>query len=175
MFDELPPEQLGEYAAQFLHAWNSHDPSRLIALSHPDVLWEDPFIADGGKLIGHDALRGWLESVWVSMPDLTFEIDGSLHLALDRRSVMVGWPGTGTMTGPLDPPGFAPTHGRVEMTGADTHWLRNGLLAHVRTVTDVMTVGRQIGAAPAPGSAAERFGTVMQHLAARKMRRATGR
>jgi hypothetical protein len=109
------------------------------------------------------------------MPDLTFAIDGSIHLALDRPSVMVGWRGTGTMTGRLNPPGFSPTNGPVEMTGADTHWLRNGLLARVRTVTDVMAVGRQIGAAPAPGSGTEGISTLMQRLAARKLRRTAAR
>jgi hypothetical protein len=169
-FDELSREQVEGFADKFLAAWNSHDPSQLVALSTADVLWEDPYI-EGGRLVGHQALSDWLSSVWRSMPDLTFEIVGSLHLALDQRSAMVNWRGVGTMTGELRPPGFAPTNGRVEMLGADTHWMRDGKLAHVLTVTDVMAVGRQIGAAPQPGSRAERMGIVMQRLAARKMRK----
>lgn len=169
-FEELSPERVEQFAQQFLDAWNSHDPSRLVALSNPDVRWEDPYI-EGGRLVGHQALSEWLTSVWRSMPDLTFEVVGSLHLALDRRSVMVGWRGVATMTGELTPPGFAPTNGRVEMLGADTHWFQDGKLAHVLTVTDVMAVGRQIGAAPQPGSRAEHLGVVMQRLAARKLRK----
>jgi steroid delta-isomerase-like uncharacterized protein len=173
-FDELSGERVEEFAQQFLDAWNSHDPNRLVALSNPDVLWEDPYI-EGGHLVGHAALSEWLGSVWRSMPDLTFEIVGNLHLALDRRSAMVNWRGVATMTGELQPPGFAPTNGRVEMFGADTHWFRDGKLARVLTVTDVMAVGRQIGAAPQPGSGAERLGVLMQRLAARKMRRSSRR
>lgn len=169
-FDELSPEQVKAFADEFLAAWNSHDPARLVALSQPDVLWEDPYI-EGGRLVGHQALSEWLTSVWRSMPDLTFEIVDSLHLGLDRRSAMVNWRGVATMTGELHPPGFAPTNGPVEMFGADTHWLRDGKLTHVLTVTDVMAVGRQIGAAPQPGTAAERMGVMMQRLAARKMRK----
>jgi hypothetical protein len=33
-----------------------------------------------------------------------------------------------------------------------------------------MALGRQIGAAPAPGSGAERFGVLIQKLAARRLR-----
>lgn len=50
---------------------------------------------------------------------------------------------------------------------------RGGKLSHVLTVTDVMAVGRQIGAAPQTGSRAERAGVMMQRLAARKMRKSS--
>ena len=104
------------------------------------------------------------------MPDLIFELNGLLHLAEDGRSVMAAWRGVATMTGPLDPPGFAPTGQRVEMFGVDTHWIKDGRLVRVRTVTDVMAVARQIGAAPEPGTMAERAGVLVQRLAARRLR-----
>jgi steroid delta-isomerase-like uncharacterized protein len=159
------------FAADFLAAWNSHDPERLVALAQPDVRWEDPFIRDGA-LEGHAALREWLRQVWRALPDLDFVLDGEVHLALDGRSAMASWTGTATMTGPLDPPGFAPTGDRVDMAGVDTHWFREGRLVRVRTVTDVTAVARQIGAAPAPGSLAERAGVAAQRVTAWRRRHA---
>ena len=104
------------------------------------------------------------------MPDLTFEWDGPLHLAEDGRSVKVAWRGVASMTGPLNPPGYAPTGQRVEMSGVDTLWIKDGRLVRVRSVTDVMAVARQIGAAPEPGTMAERVGVLVQRLAARRLR-----
>ena len=167
--DQLSPEAVQAFSLEFLDAWNSHDPQRLLALTNQEVVWEDPFI-DGGRLVGHDALEQWIRSIWRAMPDLAFETVGSLHLALDGRSVMSAWRGTGTMTGVLDPPGFSPTNQGVEMSGTDTHWFRDGRLIHVVTATDVMAVGRQIGAAPMAGTVSERVGVALQRLTARRLR-----
>ncbi len=172
--DPVSAESARSFADNLLAAWNSHDAERFVALSDPAVRWEDPYIP-GGRLDGHDALRDWLAAVWRAMPDLIVELDGPLHLAEDGRSVMVAWRGVASMTGPLDPPGFAPTGQRVEMSGVDTHWLEDGRVVRVRTVTDVMAVARQIGAAPEPGTTAERVGVLVQRLAARRLRHRRGR
>jgi len=168
--DPVSAESARSLADGLLAAWNSHDAERLVALSDPTVRWEDPSIP-GGRLDGHDALRDWLAGTWRALPDLTFEWDGPLHLAEDGRSVMAAWRGVATMTGPLNPPGFAPTGQRVEMSGADTLWIKDGRLVRVRSVSDVMAVARQIGAAPEPGTMAERVGVLVQRLAARRLRR----
>ena len=167
--DPVSAESARSFADNLLAAWNSHDPERLVALSDPAVGWEVPYIP-GGRLDGHDALREWLAGIWRAMPDLVFELDGPLHLAQDGRSVMAAWRGVASITGPLDPPGFAPTGQRVEMSGVDTHWVKDGRLVRVRTVTDVMAVARQIGAAPEPGTMAERVGVLVQRLAAWRLR-----
>ena len=70
----------------------------------------------------------------------------------------------------LDPPGFAPTNGLIEMTGVDIHEFEGNLVKRVHTETDAMAMGRQIGAAPLPGSAGERFGVLLQKLVARRLR-----
>jgi len=134
-FDQLSPEQVEAFTDRFISAWNSHDPSQLVALSNPDVMWDDDII-EGGRLVGHQALIEWLSAIWWTVPDLTFEIVGNPRLALDRRSATVNWRGTGTMTGERQSPGSAPTNGPVEWFGSDTHWMRKGKLAHVLTVND---------------------------------------
>jgi hypothetical protein len=75
------------------------------------------------------------------------------------------------MTGPLDPPGFAPSGGKVESRGIDIHEFRDGLIAHVYTATDVASVAGQIGAMPPPGTIGEKLGVNVQKLMARRLRK----
>jgi steroid delta-isomerase-like uncharacterized protein len=161
-----------DWPPRFAAAWNSHDPGRLAALATDDVFWEDPFIHGEGHLEGAAALRDWLTSVWRAIPDLTFAIVGEPLVSLDRTKLGAYWRGTGRNTGPLEPPGFAPTDRTVLMTGFDLHEFRDGLLSRVVTVTDVNSVARQIGAAPPPNSLGERLGVRVQRLGAARMRRA---
>jgi steroid delta-isomerase-like uncharacterized protein len=168
----IAPERARQWAQKFIDAWNSHDPERLLALASDDVVWEDPFIP-GGALHGKEALREWLASLWRATPDLHFEVVGQPFISLDGKQLAAAWKGSGRFTGQLDPPGFAPTNGIIEMTGVDIHEFEGELLKKVHTETDAMDLGRQIGAAPAPGSGGERFGVLMQRLAARRFRAQT--
>lgn len=165
----MTADRARDWAARFVDAWNSHDPEQLLGLTADDVVWEDPFIV-GGILRGKAALRDWLASLWRATPDLHFELVGEPFLSLDGSQLAAAWKGTGRFTGPLDPPGFAPTNGLIEMTGVDIHEFDGELVKRVHTETDAMALGRQIGAAPPPGSGGERFGVLMQKLAARRMR-----
>lgn len=165
----ITPDRAREWGRLFLAAWNSHDPEQLLALATEDVLWEDPFIL-GGTLRGKAALREWLTSLWRATPDLRFELLGEPFISLDGTQLAAAWKGMGRFTGVLDPPGFAPTNGVIEMTGVDIHEFEGNLVKRVHTETDAMAMGRQIGAAPLPGSGAERFGVWLQKLAARRQR-----
>jgi steroid delta-isomerase-like uncharacterized protein len=168
----ITPERARQWADKFVDAWNSHNPERLLELATEDVVWEDPFI-QGGSLRGKTALREWLSSIWRATPDLRFDLIGEPFISLDGTRLAAAWKGVGRFTGPLEPPGFAATNGAVEMTGVDIHEFDGELVKRVQTQTDAMGLGRQIGAAPAQGSGAERFGVLMQRLAARRMRAKT--
>ena len=109
--------------------------------------------------------------VWRAVPDLEFMFDGEPFVSADGLRVGSLWHGVGTNSGPLAPPGFAATNARVVMHGFDAHEFRDGLLSRVVTVTDVNALARQIGAAPAPGSAAEKAGVAAQRLIAWRQRR----
>jgi steroid delta-isomerase-like uncharacterized protein len=167
---QISQEQARDWVERFFAGWNSHDPDQLLALATEDVVWEDPFIPDG-LLRGRAAVREWLSSIWVAMPDLTFELVGDPFISIDGTQIAAAWKGTGKMTGPLEPPGFAPTGGRIEITGIDIHEFDGELVRRVATATDTMGMGRQIGAAPPPGSGGERVGVLMQRLTARRLRR----
>jgi hypothetical protein len=74
------------------------------------------------------------------------------------------WKGSGTHTGPLDPPGFAPTGKRLEFEGVDLHEYRDGRVSRLRIVFDMMEVGRQLGTLPKAGSPVEKAGAAAQRL-----------
>jgi predicted ester cyclase len=106
----------------------------------------------------------------VAVPDLTFEWLGEPFISVDGSRMAAAWKGVGHMTGRLEPPGFAPTGGRVEVTGIDIHEFDGELVRRVVTATDTIAMGRQIGAAPAAGSRGELVGELMQRLTARRLR-----
>jgi len=159
------------WVQRFVDAWHWHDPERLASLCTDDVLWEDPFIHPGGVAHGKDELRTWLASIFRAMPDLRFDVEGEPLVSLDGTTIAAVWRGTGTVTGPLDPPGFAPTGQQAELRGVDVHTFRDGILAHVVTITDLNAAGRQLGAVPPAGSRREKAVVVLQRLNARRMRR----
>lgn len=102
--------------------------------------------------------------------DYRFEPTEPPYLSTDGRKAIVPWRMTGTMTGPLDPPGMAPTGQAVTLEG-DDHWeLRDGLMARCRILFDANALSVQLGATPPPGSTGERIGLLLQHLVARRMR-----
>ena len=165
----IRPERAREWARRFVDAWNSHDPEQLLSLTTEDVIWEDPGVP-GGSLRGKAALRELLSSFFRAMPDAHFEAVGEPFISLDGTQLAGAWKGAGRFTGTLDPPGFAPTNGVIEMAGVDIHEFEGELIRRVHTVTDMMAIGRQLGALPTEGSVGERFGVLMQRLAARRLR-----
>lgn len=159
-----------QWIPRFLDGWLSHDPDRLAEMSTPDVRWEDPFIYGTGELRGRDGLREWLRSIFRAFPGVKFEVVGEPMISLDRTRLSFEWIGFTTMSGPLTPPGFAPTGTEITVRGVDIHAFRGDQLAHCLTITDVAAVALQIGAMPPPGSIGEKLGVQVQHLMARRLR-----
>jgi hypothetical protein len=85
------------------------------------------------------------------------------------------WRFTGRMTGPLDPPGFAPTNELVTFSGVDLWEFDGDRIRRTEALFDVNGIAVQIGAAPAPGSTGEKIGVTLQRLEAAKRRRRAGR
>lgn len=70
------------------------------------------------------------------------------------------------MTGPLTPPGFAPTGARLRFETADFSHFEGGLLSRHTVVLNMLDLARQIGAVPQSGTLGGRVGVWMQHVAA---------
>ena len=155
-------EFMDDFLPRWEAAWNSHQPERLLELMTEDVVYDDS--AWTATMRGHADVRPFLESIWRAVPDLHFEMTEGpfLHPAAPKAAAF--WRGTGTHTGPLDPPGFAPTGKRIEFEGADLHVYRDGRICRLNIVFDMMDVARQLGALPRAGSRVEKVVAAAQRL-----------
>ncbi len=158
-----------DFGRRWLDAWNSHQAERVLELMTEDIVYDDS--AWPRTMRGHDQVREFLAHTWRAFPDLEFELVDGPYLSPDEPKAAIYWKGTATFTGPLDPPGFAPTGQRIEMEGGDFQEYHDGRVSRLRIVFDTTTSGRQIGAIPPHGSRAERFGAMLQKLAARRLRK----
>lgn len=70
------------------------------------------------------------------------------------------------MTGPLTPPGLAPTGGRLSFETAEFSHFEGGLLARHTVVLNMLDLARQIGVVPQADKLGDRVGAWMQHVAA---------
>lgn len=151
---------------QRLHAAvNAHDAQDVAALCCEDVVWEDPAAPE--TLHGRDSvLRFHRDIMFPALPDVQVELIDGPYLSPDGAGVAVRLRISGTMTGPLTPPGFAPTGGPLIFETAEFSRFRGGLLAHHTVVLDMLDLARQIGAVPQPGTLGARVGLWMQHVTA---------
>jgi predicted ester cyclase len=136
-------------------------------------VWQDPAARE--PLRGREAVyRFHRDIMFRALPDVSLKLVDGPYLSLDHAGVAVRLRITGTMTGPLTPPGFAPTWGPVEFETAEFSHFDGDLLARHTVVLDMLGLARQIGAVPAAGGLGERVGVWLQHLAARRARRRRG-
>lgn len=168
-------EFLDEFVQRYGDAWRSCDPARVVAECTVDTVWRVPGTTD--PLVGRVAVAEWLASLFRMMPDALFEYPvGPPFASVDGTAAAARFRLQGTMRGPMEPPGFAATDSPIVDEGVEVYEeFRDGLLARCTIVFDALHVARQIGAAPAPGSRAERMGVLMQRLQARTMRRSARR
>jgi steroid delta-isomerase-like uncharacterized protein len=150
------------FAERWEAAWNSHQAERVLELMTEDIVYDDS--AWPKPMRGHGDVREFLTSVWRGMPDLQFEMVEGPFLHPGQPVATTYWRGTGTFTGPLDPPGFAPTGARLEIDGFDLQEYRDGRVCRLRIVTDMMEASRQLGLMPAHGSRVEKAGAAAQRL-----------
>ena len=160
---ELDPAWVGDFLGRWAAAWNSHQPERLLELMTEDIVYDDS--AWPTTMHGHGDVRAFLDHAWRAFPDLSFEATDGPYLVPGRSQAAFYWKGSGTNTGPIDPPGFAATGKRIEFHGADFHEYRDGRVCPLRIVFDMMDVGVQLGTLPPPGSALEKAGAAAQRLA----------
>jgi predicted ester cyclase len=168
-------QQIGaEFSRDFLQrlhaAVNAHDARAVAALCSEDVLWTDPAAPE--PLRGREAVyRFHRDLMFRALPDVTVELIDGPYLAVDGAGVAARLRIRGTMTGPLAPPGFAPTGAPIEFESAEFSRFEGGLLKRHTVVLDMLALARQIGAVPKAGTVADRIGVRLQHLTARRARR----
>jgi steroid delta-isomerase-like uncharacterized protein len=144
-----------DFSQQWLDAWNSHEPERLLALMTEDIVYEDT--AWPRTMHGHGDVREFVHHAWTGIPDMRFEMRAGPFVHAHEPRAAFWWNGFGTHTGPIDPPGLAPSGRSLTFDGADFHEYRDGKVARLRIVFDMGAVMRQLGVLPEAGSREEKL------------------
>ena len=132
-------------------AINEHDVDKIIALHTPDAVLEDPALT--APVTGRAAIAVEFTAMFRAFPDFQFLMDELEVYVADSGRVAARWHFTGTMTGPIDPPGYAPTGKKASLSGVCLYEYQDGLIARHTIVYDTMAMLRQVGIMPATDSA----------------------
>jgi predicted ester cyclase len=116
-------------------------------------------------LRGPEIYRRTVNMYREAFPDVRMVVDDAIS-ADDK--VVLRWHSEGTHRGELA--GLAPTGARVTVTGISIDQWRDGKVVEAWAQWDNLGLARQLGAAPPEGSMAEKLGTGVQRLMARRMR-----
>jgi steroid delta-isomerase-like uncharacterized protein len=163
---------LARFTARYLAAWNDHDAAAMGELVTDDIVWEDPSLPEPAR--GPAAVQAFMRDAWVAFPDLRFDEGDDPHLSFAGDKVAWRWRMRGTNTGPIDPPGFAPTGRAIEIDGVDLWTMRDGRIARYRAFWDFNALAIQLGLAPAPGSRMQDAAVKLQRFGARVTARRRG-
>jgi steroid delta-isomerase-like uncharacterized protein len=167
--------ELREFAARWLEAWNSHDLDTLESMVTEDITWEDP--AQFGETVhGRAEFRKFTQDFFRGIPDVRFDPMGTPYIPLEGEGLAVRWRMTGTFTGDLalwgkrygpNPPAYAPTGRSVDIEGVDLYEFRDGLLSKWTIVYDLFGLSRQLGLVPPADSRMTPIMVRVQRLMAR--------
>ena len=165
----MGPDSTHDLATRQLAAVNAHDSVAIGALFSADAIIETPTLP-GGRGTGPEAIRADYATLFRAFPDLVVEETDRLA-SPDGTRVAILWTASATHTGPLDPPGFAPTFVRGGSRGMSHTEVQDGQIVGFRLFYDLNDLGRQLGAVPPSGSTGERIGVALQRMKARSLRR----
>ena len=157
-----------DFFPRWLDAWNSHEADRLLALMTEDVAYDDS--GWPATMHGHADVRQFLGHAWTAFPDMRFELKDGPFLHPSKAAATATWNGSLTHTGPLDPPGIAPTGKQVTFQGFDLHEYRDGKVARLWICFDVAGIMRDLGVLPPVGSRAEQVTAKLANLQTRLRR-----
>jgi predicted ester cyclase len=161
---------VGNLIQRIVTAFNAHDADGYVAVMTEDVIFEHS--AAPAPMHGRAEVSAfYTNTLWKAFPDLTMELMDGPFFHPHAPRISFNWLAAGTHTGPLDPPGLAPTGKRVEFDVREIAEIRNGLVSRIRLVVDMFDVMRQQGLFPAPGSRGEQAIAIMQRLQMKLLRR----
>ena len=165
----LPELDLPGFTKRYLAAWNEQRPDAMAELITDDIVCFDPALPQPARSVAE--VQEFMRASFRAFPNLRFFEPDPSHLSVVGDQVAWAWGMEGSMTGPMDPPGFAPTGRSMRIEGVDVWRLRDGRIAHYRAFYDTTDLARQLGIMPSPGSGAERATVALQRLQARFQRR----
>jgi len=157
-----------------VNAWNTKNLDQFLSCLTEDVFWDDPAMEKPAR--GRDAVKSFAISLWRAFPDLQYIPTEEPYISSDPKRIALPWKMTGTMLGPVYPPGFAPTGRRLGIDGVDLVEFRNGRMCRIVTRFDGIAMAQQIGLLPprpVPGSWKGWVTVFVQRLIAWYLRRST--
>jgi predicted ester cyclase len=165
----LTPELAAAIFERIREVHARHDPAGVRSVYTEDVVVDD----DGGSgtVRGHAEMEQFMRTVWRAFPDFWVELVEGPYVSADGRGFAALGRLGGTMEGPLDPPGLAPTGTRVSTDFAGFYECDGDRVRRARIVMDTTDLAVQLAAVPAPGSRGERMAVRLQRLQAPLVRR----
>lgn len=140
-------ESIRAHIESLIRAFNEHDAKKVISHFTDDVEWMAPLL--DAPVVGRDAAEHEVERTIEAMPDLQMPLDDvEVFYADDGRRAIASFRFTGTMTGRMDPPGFAPTGRHAEFFGVCRYEFRDGLIAKHTIVYDGLRFAQDLGLLP---------------------------
>ena len=153
----------------WMAGWNNKDAEALVALIADDLTYDDPAWPTTMRRAAD--VRAFTSACWRSMPDMQFTEPLGVFSARNGQRAVAPWHMTATFTGPMEPPGFAPTGDRIEIDGVDVFEVHDGKISRLSTYYDMADLMRQTGFMPPRGSRAERAAAKVQSVIAKRRRR----
>jgi steroid delta-isomerase-like uncharacterized protein len=146
---------------------NTRDTKRIPEIFTEDIVFQDDAWPETVR--GHAEMERFLGSIWTAFPDFRFELINA-YLGAGDTSAAAHVRVSGTMHGPLDPPGFAPTGRRLATEYGGFYEFEGERITRGRIIVNMNDAATQLGALPPPGSRGERAAVMVQRLQARVMR-----
>lgn len=162
-----PTQDLGEASRRLLEeSFNDGNLALIDELVAPEAVNHDPAVpGELRSLSGPEQLKRLTTMYRAAFPDLRMVVD---EVIVDGETVALRWHSEGTHRGELA--GLAPTGVHASVTGLSVEQWRDGKIVAAWAEWDNLGLARQLGAAPPEGSVAEKVGTGVQRLMARRMR-----
>jgi len=127
-----------DVAQRYFEAWNRRDASAVLETMGPGGTYSDP--QTGGPISG-EPFRGYMNRLFASFPDVSFEVASQGLLAPDL--VGAQWVMRGTNTGSMM--GLPPTGKSVVVHGADFIRVGGGAIRSVEGYFDSRAIPEQLG------------------------------
>jgi steroid delta-isomerase-like uncharacterized protein len=125
-------------AEQWIAAWNSHDPDKMLPLFTDDAVYED--VTFGEVSHGKTELRKFAAEEYEGVPDLALKLD---HADIQGNHGTIEWTFTGTDKGVYK------TGKKFSVRGVSVIDLRDGKISRNVDFYDSATIMRQVGTLPA--------------------------
>jgi steroid delta-isomerase-like uncharacterized protein len=128
--------------AAYGNAWNDHDVEAILAMHTEDSVFENH--TSGGKAVGREAIRGILQGVFATFPDIRFD---ARRTYVRDGVVTQEWTASGTLAVPFTKgtTTVQPTGRKVSWNGVDVIPFAGTLVARKDVYVDSMGFLKALG------------------------------